>query len=70
MGNSSQMRAPANYSRVDLRDPAEAEYWLIVLDATRQQIEAAIAASGDDAREVRAYFRRLRSNVGPAAAIR
>ena len=64
------MRAPANYSRVDLRDPAEAEYWLIVLDATRQQIETAIAAAGDDAREVHAYFRRLRSNLGSAPDIR
>jgi hypothetical protein len=59
MGNSLQMRAPTNYLRVDLQDPAEAEYWLIVLDATRQQIEQAIAAVGKDACEVSAYLREI-----------
>ena len=61
MGKAAQMRAPDNYSRVDLRDPAEAEYWLIVLDATRVQIEAALAAVGNDVRDVRAQLRRLRT---------
>jgi len=57
------MRAPANYSRVDLRDPAEAEYWLIVLDATRQQIETAMAVAGSDVRQVRAQLRALEPNA-------
>jgi len=65
MGNSLQIRAPGNYIQVDLQDPAEAEYWLIVLDATRQQIEEALAAIGTDARIVSAYLRELRSHAGP-----
>lgn len=57
MGTLLAMRAPSNYLRVDLRDPAEAEYWLIVLDATAQQIEEAIHAVGRDARDVDRYLR-------------
>ena len=60
MGKPLQMRAPSNYLRVDLHDPAEAEYWLIVLDATRLQLEAAVAVVGADAREVDGYLRELR----------
>lgn len=63
MGNALEIRAPNNYLRVDLHDPAEAEYWLIVLDATRAQIEEAIAAVGADAREVGVFLRELRSRA-------
>lgn len=73
MGNSLRIRAPTHYLRVDLHDPAEAEYWLIVLDATRRQIEQAVATVGTDARDVGAYLRtvssgaalRARRNEGP-----
>ena len=51
------MRAPAHYRRVDLSDPGEAEYWYVVLDATRMQLEAAIAQVGRDAEDVRAWLR-------------
>jgi hypothetical protein len=64
------MRAPSNYLRVDLRDPAEAEYWLIVLDAPRPQVEEAVASVGRDARDVSDYLRTLRSrpqSVGDSA---
>ena len=60
MGNSLQLRAPTHYLRVDLNDPAEAEYWLLVLDATRAQIEIAVASVGRDARDVRDYLQSLR----------
>ena len=63
MGNSLAIRAPDNYLRVDLHDPAETEYWLIVLDATPLQIEAAIAAVGRDAREVERYLSVRRSQA-------
>jgi hypothetical protein len=63
MGNPLIMRAPTNYLRVDLQDPAEAEYWLIVLDATRRQVEEALAAVGRDARDVAAYLREQRSRA-------
>ena len=59
MGGSLQLRAPTHYLRVDLNDPAEAEYWLLVLDATRSQIETAVAAVGRDARDVHDYLRSL-----------
>lgn len=50
------MRAPAHYRRVDLSDPCEAEYWYVVLDATRQQVEAAIAQVGRDAEDIRTWL--------------
>jgi hypothetical protein len=56
MGESVKMKAPAHYLRVDLDDPGEAEYWLVVLDAPRPQLEAAIAAVGRDAQDVRGWL--------------
>jgi len=57
MAQHVPMKAPAHYLRVDLDDPGEAEYWQVVLDAPRRQLEAAIAAVGRDARDVQAYLR-------------
>ena len=57
MDGHIMMRAPAHYRRVDLSDPSEAEYWYVVLDATRTQLEAAIARVGHDAEDVRAWLR-------------
>jgi hypothetical protein len=51
------MRAPAHYLRVDLRDPAEAEYWLVVFDCARARLEAALAAVGSDALDVQRWLR-------------
>ena len=56
MADSVHMRAPAHYLRVNLEDPAEAEYWLVVLDCDRARAEAAIAAVGRDAQDVRAWL--------------
>lgn len=50
------MRAPAHYLRIDLSDPAEAEYWLVVLDCERQRLEAALAAVGQDALDVQRWL--------------
>ena len=60
MGQSLSMRAPRHYLRIDLRDPAEAEYWLLVLDVSRPLLEHALAVAGRDAHEVSAYLSRLR----------
>ena len=57
------MRAPANYLRVDLADPAEAEYWLVVMDCGRAELEAAIAAVGSDALDVRRWLGSQRSRT-------
>jgi hypothetical protein len=57
MGQSLQMRAPTHYLFVDLGDPAETEYWIVVLDAPRWRIERAIAAVGRDAGDVRDHLR-------------
>ena len=56
MTETVKMKAPAHYLRVDLGDPGEAEYWVIVLDASREQLDAAVAAVGRDALEVRAWL--------------
>jgi len=56
MAEFHPMRAPAHYLRVDLDDPAEAEYWLVVLDCERARVEAAIAAVGRDAQEVQRWL--------------
>ena len=56
MGESVKMKAPAHYLRVDLDDPGEAEYWQVVLDAPRPKLEAAIAAVGRDALDVRGWL--------------
>jgi hypothetical protein len=58
MTGQVQMKAPAHYLRVDLDDPGEAEYWQVVLDAPRARLEAAMAAVGRDALEVRAWLQR------------
>jgi len=58
MGEAVKMKAPAHYLRVDLDDPGEAEYWLVVLDAQRAQLEPAIAAVGRDAMDVRHWLER------------
>ena len=50
------MKAPAHYLRVDLDDPGEAQYWEVVLDASRPRLEQAVAAVGRDALEVRAWL--------------
>ena len=63
MANSLAMRAPSHYLRVDLADPAEAEYWLLVLDATGQQIAEAVTAVGADARDVERYLVAARAHL-------
>ena len=63
---ATAMRAPANYLRVSLDDPAEAEYWSVVLDAPRPCIARALAAVGNDAGDVRDWLRGVRLDVGPA----
>jgi hypothetical protein len=60
MADSLHMRAPSHYLRVDLEDPAEAEYWLVVLDCDRARAEAAIAAVGRDALEVQRWLASVR----------
>ena len=58
MGEQQQrMRAPAHYLRVDLSDPAEAEYWMVVLDVTRSELERAVDCAGADLWNVRAWLR-------------
>ena len=59
MGEQFTMRAPTDYRVVDLQDPAEAEYWVLVLDASRRQIEDAIARVGNEAGAVRACLKGL-----------
>ena len=56
MDDQFRMRAPTHYLRVDLRDDAEAEYWLVVLDATRRQLEEAVAVVGTFEPAVRDYL--------------
>ena len=56
MADSLQMRAPAHYLRVNLEDPAEAEYWLVVVDCERPRLEAAILAVGRDALDVQRWI--------------
>jgi hypothetical protein len=61
MADSQSMRAPAHYLRVNLDDPAEAEYWLIVLDCERGQLEAALALVGSDALDVQRWLHAQRA---------
>jgi hypothetical protein len=56
MADSLTMRAPAHYLRVNLDDPAEAEYWLVVLDCERSTLEAALASVGTDALDVQRWL--------------
>jgi hypothetical protein len=60
MGGQCEMRAPANYQFVDLADPAEAEYWLIIFDATRAQLEEAMTRVGVYEPAVREYLQASR----------
>jgi hypothetical protein len=65
------MKAPAHYLRVDLADAGEAEYWQVVLDATRTQLEAALAAVGRDAQDVRDWLQARRGGKqGPPLMFR
>jgi len=56
MADTSPMRAPVHYLRVSLDDPAEAEYWLVVLDCERATLEAALATVGSDAIDVQRWL--------------
>ena len=56
MGEQLRMRAPAHYLRVDLSDPAEVEYWLVVLDVGRAELERAVACAGPALWEVRNWL--------------
>ena len=56
MGEHWTLRAPADYRFVDLQDPAEAEYWLLVLDTSRQVLEEAVTRVGNHVVAVRHYL--------------
>jgi Protein of unknown function (DUF3606) len=56
MGGHWTLRAPADYRFVDLQDPAEAEYWLLVLDTSRHTLEHALASVGNHVVAVRGYL--------------
>lgn len=60
MDGQFKMRAPTHYLRVDLQDDAETEYWLVVLDATRRQLEEAVAMVGTYEPAVRHYLQTAR----------
>ena len=62
MADDSPMRAPAHYLRVNLDDPAEAEYWLVVLDCERATLERAVASVGADALDVQRWIGARSSN--------
>jgi len=58
MGEQWTLRAPADYRFVDLDDPAEAEYWVLVLDSSRGALEAAVARVGNHVVAVREHLHR------------
>ena len=64
MSRTVPMRAPTHYLRVDLDDRAELEYWLVVVDTTRDQLERAVALVGRDALDVRRALAGSREAVG------
>lgn len=64
MGEQWTLRAPADYRFVDLGDPAEAEYWLLVLDTSRRRLEQALACVGNHVVAVRAHLDRQREANG------
>jgi hypothetical protein len=66
MGGHWTLRAPADYRFVDLDDPAEAEYWLLVLDASRRELEDAVARVGHHVLAVQGYLRGRRSEAAPS----
>ena len=56
MGEQWTLRAPADYRFVDLDDPAEAEYWVLVLDTSRHALEQAVACVGSHVVAVKAHL--------------
>ena len=66
MAQAVQMRAPAHYLRVSLDDPAECEYWLVVLDVGAADLRRAVDAAGPELWNVRAWLQARRP--GPHAA--
>ena len=72
MADSVQMRAPAHYLRVNLEDPAEAEYWQVVFDCERARLEAALAAVGPDALDVQRWLNAANATAAttPSTAMR
>lgn len=70
MAQAVQMRAPAHYLRVDLEDPAEREYWLVVLDASPEALQRAVAAVGANLWDVRDWLQgQARGTARPSARI-
>lgn len=65
MGEQWTLRAPADYRFVDLGDPAEAEYWLLVLDTSRRTLEQALACVGNHVEAVRGFLDARRGGGGP-----
>lgn len=65
MGEQWTLRAPADYRFVDLDDPAEAEYWVLVLDTPRPALAEAVARVGNHVVAVRAH---LQGSAQAAAA--
>jgi hypothetical protein len=64
------MRAPAHYLRVDLADPAEREYWLVVLDASPDALQRAVDSVGANLWDVRDWLQgQARGTVPPSARI-
>lgn len=61
MGGQWTLRAPADYRFVDLDDPAEAEYWLLVLDTSRPALERAVQQVGNHVLAVQAQLRHERT---------
>ena len=56
MGGQWTLRAPADYRFVDLDDPAEAEYWVLVLDTSRSALEEALQRVGNHVFAVQAHL--------------
>ena len=69
MADAMPMRAPAHYLRVNLDDPAEAEYWLVVMDCERARLESAVSAVGTDAIEVQRWLRATSGARSPAPTL-
>jgi hypothetical protein len=65
MAQAMQMRAPAHYLRVDLGDPAEREYWQVVLDASADTLQLAVDAVGPQLWEVREWLSTRGSGHAP-----
>jgi hypothetical protein len=63
MGEQWTLRAPADYRFVDLDDPAEAEYWVLVLDSNLRALEEAVARVGHHVVAVRAQLADVRQQA-------